>query len=61
MLNKVIYSLGFAVLLYLAEEAGRKKGYRQAYKEISREAKENPDMTLDELINKDHHADDKKS
>lgn len=36
-LNKVIYALGFATLLYLAEEAGKKRGYKQGWHDCEKQ------------------------
>lgn len=67
-LNKVVYSLGLATLLYLAEEYGRKRGYKKGldfcYKSLLNAAQADPDKTLQELFNdfrkdqRNHHADD---
>ena len=73
-LNKVIYALGLATLLYLAEEAGRKRGYKQGYdegldyctKSLFQAAENFPDETFGGMMlkwqdyckNKNHHADD---
>lgn len=63
-LNKVIYALGLATLLYLAEEAGRKRGYKKGYKEgyaegldyctksLFQAAENFPDETFGEMMSK---------
>ena len=68
-LNKVIYALGLATLLYLAEEAGRKRGEAYERKIIRSIANKNPGKPLDQILNEfeeankacvkhKHHADD---
>ena len=68
-LNKVIYALGLATLLYLAEEAGRKRGEAYERKIIRSIANKNPGKPLDQILNEfeaaskayeyhKHHTDD---
>lgn len=72
MLNKVIYALGFAALLYLAEEIGVAKGVAYERKIIRSIAEKNPGKPLSQILDEFekarksfgtykeyiHHADD---
>lgn len=55
-LNKVIYALGLATLLYLAEEIGIARGVAYERKIIRSIAKKNPGKPLDQILDEFEEA-----
>lgn len=56
MFNKVVYALGFAALLYLAEEIGIAKGVNYERKIIRSIAEKHPGKPLDQILDEFEEA-----